>query len=166
MRWTSVPAIVCNTARKPTYMAITALSCPCRSTRSSACLQQDTVVAIKQGGNELTISNMDDSKYPMVTFGLDPKQVLADIVIPYDIDTVRASHRQSKCAEGESRASHLGQLLLSCLQGELVCCLPVCLPAMSLMSVIHAQDHCCSRADIQMTKDYTNPYQFDIISPS
>ena len=47
---------------------------------TSACVQQDTVVAIKQGGNDLTVSNMDDSKYPTATFGLDPKQVLADMV--------------------------------------------------------------------------------------
>ena len=38
-------------------------------------LMQDTVVAIKQGGDKLTVSNMDESKYPTATFSVDPKQV-------------------------------------------------------------------------------------------
>lgn len=41
----------------------------------SSALPQDTVVAIKQGGDNLTISNMDEAKYPTATFSLDPKQV-------------------------------------------------------------------------------------------
>ena len=36
---------------------------------------QDTVVAIKQGGDELKICNMDEKKYPTATFSIDPKQV-------------------------------------------------------------------------------------------
>ena len=41
----------------------------------SSALPQDTVVAIKQGGDNLTISNMDEAKYPTATFSIDPKQV-------------------------------------------------------------------------------------------
>ena len=41
----------------------------------SSALPQDTVVAIKQGGDNLTISNMDETKYPTATFSIDPKQV-------------------------------------------------------------------------------------------
>ncbi|KAL0042031.1 hypothetical protein WJX77_001255 [Trebouxia sp. C0004] len=37
-------------------------------------IRQDTVVAIKQGGDDLTISNMDETKYPTATFSIDPKQ--------------------------------------------------------------------------------------------
>ena len=47
----------------------------CDSHHSFICLQ-DTVVAIKQGGDNLTVSNMDEKKYPTATFSLDPKQVL------------------------------------------------------------------------------------------
>ena len=36
---------------------------------------QDTVVAIKLGGDNLTVANMDDKKYPLASFSLDPKQV-------------------------------------------------------------------------------------------
>ena len=36
---------------------------------------QDTVVAIKLAGDNLTIANMDEKKYPTTTFSLDPKQV-------------------------------------------------------------------------------------------
>lgn len=97
-------------------------------------------MAIKQGGNDLTVANMDESKYPTVAFGLDPKQVLSSI-LPSRIDTIRASDWQPHCAEGGSRASHLGQLLPGCLQGELVCCLRA---ATNLVSVIHTQYHCCS----------------------
>lgn len=37
-------------------------------------IRQDTVVAIKQGGDNLTISNMDETQYPTATFSIDPKQ--------------------------------------------------------------------------------------------
>ena len=40
----------------------------------SSALPQDTVVAIKQGGDNLTISNMDETQYPTATFSIDPKQ--------------------------------------------------------------------------------------------
>lgn len=32
-------------------------------------------MAIKLGGDNLTIANMDEKKYPTATFSLDPKQV-------------------------------------------------------------------------------------------
>ena len=55
------------------------LFCPvCNTTQAfdrSSALPQDTVVAIKQGGDNLTISNMDETKYPTATFSIDPKQV-------------------------------------------------------------------------------------------
>lgn len=55
------------------------LVCPECNTRQasdhSSALPQDTVVAIKQGGDNLTISNMDETKYPTATFSVDPKQV-------------------------------------------------------------------------------------------
>jgi len=58
------------------------LFCPvCNTTQAfdrSSALPQDTVVAIKQGGDNLTISNMDETKYPTATFSIDPKQVCTD----------------------------------------------------------------------------------------
>ena len=36
---------------------------------------QDTVVAIRKGGNELVVGHLDPSKYATQTFSTDPKQV-------------------------------------------------------------------------------------------
>ena len=60
-----VPSI--NHPRKVVYASTKKLN--------SCEMLQDTVVAIKQGGDNLTVANMDDKKYPTATFSLDPKQV-------------------------------------------------------------------------------------------
>jgi len=36
---------------------------------------QDTVVAIRKGGDQLVICNVDKDKYPEQTFSIDPAQV-------------------------------------------------------------------------------------------
>ena len=45
---------------------------------------QDTVVAVRRGGDELVVCNVDANKYPEQRFGVDPAQVggwRSDLVI-------------------------------------------------------------------------------------
>eukprot|EP00879_Flechtneria_rotunda_P021739 GHRR01022923.1.p1 GENE.GHRR01022923.1~~GHRR01022923.1.p1 ORF type:complete len:434 (+),score=135.31 GHRR01022923.1:308-1609(+) len=39
-------------------------------------IRQDTIVAIRKGGDNLTISHLDPDKYPTVSFGTDPAQAV------------------------------------------------------------------------------------------
>lgn len=39
-----------------------------------------------------------------------------------------------------------------------------CLPAMSLVTLPHIQDHCCARAVVQLTKDYADDQLLSIIT--
>lgn len=104
-----------------------------------------------------------------------------------DIDV--ASDPPPKCAEGGSGAPHLGQLLLSCLQGETAwfqpacnypCCSSTnlnqhcfmgsamlsphapCLPAAGLMSTVQIQNHDCLRALAHPATAYAD---LDIVFP-
>jgi hypothetical protein len=36
---------------------------------------QDTIVAIRRGGDELVVANLESDKYPTVEFSTDPGQV-------------------------------------------------------------------------------------------
>lgn len=36
---------------------------------------QDTIVAIRRGGDKLVVANLDEAKFPVVDFNTDPSQV-------------------------------------------------------------------------------------------
>ena len=36
---------------------------------------QDTIVAIRKGGDKLVVGNLESDKYPSIEFGTDPHQV-------------------------------------------------------------------------------------------
>ena len=58
---------------------------------------QDTVVAIKLGGDSLTIANMDEKKYPTTNFSLDPKQVLIGLTKLHFVLSGNQSVRTADC---------------------------------------------------------------------
>lgn len=47
---------------------------PCCHYHPSCCALQDTVVAVRRGGDELVVCNVDAGKYPEQVFSVDPAQ--------------------------------------------------------------------------------------------
>jgi hypothetical protein len=47
---------------------------PCVSSSLLRVLLQDTIVAIRRGGDKLVVANLEAEQYPEIEFGTDPAQ--------------------------------------------------------------------------------------------
>lgn len=68
---------------------------PC--SRHNLLLLQDTIVAIRKGGDKLTVSNMDKATYKTHSFDTNPQQVSRWVVMLQSILAGTFSGRRLEC---------------------------------------------------------------------
>jgi hypothetical protein len=64
---------------------------------------QDTIVAIRRGGDKLVVANLEAEQYPEIEFGTDPTQARIPELLPHSYMLVSSSRNSSRLDRSRRR---------------------------------------------------------------